>query len=75
MNNKDHKQAKGHELPLSSMIKNGYQIEIILMNRQDDIVVGRVMSFDSYTITILKENDQFPTTYFKHAVLSFTRID
>lgn len=64
--------AEGHEIPLSSMIKNGYLIKMELLNQK--ILIGKVLSFDKFTIT-LNVGDNHPMTVFKHAVCGFTRAE
>lgn len=65
--------STGHELPLSSMIKNGYPAVLRLMSGEN--VYGVVTSFDKWTITIMPKEAKWPETFFKHAIESFTRIE
>ena len=71
------RKADGHEIPLSSFIAQGHSIWMKLNNGK--FIEGKVTSFDEVSITVLVfiqsigEYDKYPTTYFKHAIQSFTR--
>ena len=65
------KSPEGHEGPLAAMIKNKNRAVIALVGGVS--VTGVVCGFDRFTISIVPDGDSFPTTYFKHGVLSFTR--
>ena len=63
--------AQGHKLPLASMAKNRYNIKIRL--RDGMKVVAPVHGFDEDTITVQFDGEPFPTTFYTHEIVSFTR--
>lgn len=72
-----HQPAKGHEVPIASMIRRRAKIRI--MTIRGAIYVGFVQSFDKFSVTIrewvrVDRSSQVvkaPRTFFKHALESF----
>lgn len=61
----------GHEVPLASMTKNAFDVRLNLLS--GNTVVGRIINFDKFSITVVSSDSTVPCTYFKHALESFTR--
>lgn len=66
------KRALGHELPLSSFTAKKVDVRFGLTTGEN--VIGKVHSFDKWTVTLDIEGTPHPVTYFKHALLSFQAV-
>lgn len=65
------KTPEGHEAPLAAMIKNRTHAKITLLS--GEVVTGIITAFDKFTVSMLRHEEDFPITVFKHGILSFTR--
>ena len=65
-----------HEIRLSTILNGGEHMRLITV--QDEMVIGRLVSFDKFTVTIAVDmfdaNETWEQTYFKHAISSFTTL-
>jgi sRNA-binding regulator protein Hfq len=69
--------AKGHEIPLASMIRSKNLIRVHMMSGIR--FIGNVSQFDKFTITLVNWSNELegdldvptPRTFFKHAIDSF----
>lgn len=61
--------AKGHDAILKNAQDAGEQIEIIAMS--GDVIVGKILNRDKFTVTILQDSGKKRTIY-KHGIESFS---
>jgi sRNA-binding regulator protein Hfq len=62
--------AKGHDAILKSAQDAGDTIEIIAMS--GDVIVGKLLNRDKFTVTILEEDSGKKKTVYKHGIESFS---
>ena len=68
-----YRPAEGHEIGLASHIKYRQRVRVRFASADNEDVVGSIVAFDRYTVSVLVDEEEFPRIYYKSHILFFQR--